>query len=60
MFRAVVSIAKAAVTDDPLSGFLAFLEVAARLARRHIDRSGDKSREGWLEGRSQGNIIGSS
>jgi hypothetical protein len=33
-----VSIAKAAVTNDPLCGFLAILEVAARLARRHIGR----------------------
>jgi hypothetical protein len=38
MFRAVVSIAKAAVTDDPLSGFLALLEVAARLAGRHFHK----------------------
>lgn len=33
-----MSIAKAAVTNDPLCGFLAILEVAARLARRHIGR----------------------
>jgi hypothetical protein len=33
-----VSIAKTAVTDDPLCGFLALLEIAARLARRHVVR----------------------
>jgi hypothetical protein len=38
VFRAVVSIAKTAVTDDPLCGFLALLEIAARLARRHVVR----------------------
>jgi hypothetical protein len=35
VLRAEVAVAKAAVTDDPLSGFLALLEVATGLARCH-------------------------
>lgn len=35
MLGAEVAVAKAAVTDNPLRGFLALLEVATGLARRH-------------------------
>ena len=36
--------AEAAVTDDTLGGFLALLEVAARLAGRHDGSGGKKGR----------------
>lgn len=36
MLLAEVAIAEAAVSDDALSGLLAVLEVATRLARRHV------------------------
>jgi hypothetical protein len=38
VLRTEVAVAKAAVTDDPLGGFLALLEVATGLARRHCVR----------------------
>lgn len=45
VLRAKVAVAKAAVTDDPLGGFLALLEVATGLARCH-----GCGREEWWEG----------
>lgn len=45
---AVVAIAEAAVADNALSGFLALLEVAARLAGRH---DGIKGGENGAESR---------
>lgn len=38
VFRAVMPIAEAAVSDNSLSCFLAFLEVATGLARSHVER----------------------
>ena len=38
VFRAVMPTAEAAVSDNPLSCFLAFLEVAAGLAGSHVGR----------------------
>ncbi|BCR97115.1 uncharacterized protein AKAW2_30434S [Aspergillus luchuensis] len=43
MLRAVVTTAEAAVSDDALSGFLALLEVAARLAGRHDESGGERA-----------------
>lgn len=43
MLRAVVTTAEAAVSDDALSGFLALLEVATRLAGRHDESGGERA-----------------
>lgn len=46
VLRAEVAVAKAAVTDDPLGSFLALLEVATGLSRRH----GCGCEEWWIDG----------
>lgn len=46
VFRAVMPTAKAAVPDNPLSGFLAFLEIAARLARSHVGKVASRGGSG--------------
>jgi hypothetical protein len=51
MLRAVVTTAEAAVSDDALSGFLALLEVAARLAGRHDESGGESGRRGGVKSR---------
>lgn len=46
VFRAEMPVAEAAVADDALSGFLALLEIAARLADGHCEVAMGARREG--------------
>lgn len=52
VFLAEVAVAEVAVADDALGGFLAVLEVAARLARRHFGRS-VRGGVGWRRARAR-------
>lgn len=50
VFGAEVTIAEATVADDALSGLLALLEGASRLARRHYECGGETLGEGGRGG----------
>lgn len=54
VFRAEMSAAEAAVADDALGGFLALLEIAARLADGHCEVA---RREGGKVAGSEGRWV---